>query len=76
MLRSSIFSRRTASVGILAAILNWGLYVPKIGMLLSILSIVPLAIWLILVAWRLFQLGRDGAAEEVVNQKLSPGAAR
>jgi hypothetical protein len=58
MLRSYIFGRVTAYMGILAAILNWGLYVPKIGLLLSILSIVPLAIWLVLVARRLFQLGR------------------
>lgn len=58
MLRRPIFGRVTAYMGILAAILNWGLYVPKIGLLLSILSIVPLAIWLVLVARRLFQLGR------------------
>jgi len=60
MLRSSIFSRLTAYVGILAAILNWGLYVPRIGLFLSILSVVPLANWLILIARRLFQLGRTG----------------
>ena len=35
MLRSYIFGRVTAYMGILAAILNWGLYVPKIGLLLS-----------------------------------------
>ena len=58
MLRSHIFGRVTAYMGILAAILNWGLYMPKIGLFLSILSIVPLAIWLVLVARRLFQLGR------------------
>jgi uncharacterized protein DUF4386 len=75
ILRSSVFSRLTAYVGILAAILNWGLYVPKIGLFLSILSVVPLAIWLILIARRLFQLGQGGS-QEVVNQKLSLGAAR
>src|SRR5215212_891693 len=58
MLRSNIFGRVTAYTGILAAILNWGLYVPGIGVFLSALSVVPLAIWLILVARRLFQLGR------------------
>ena len=62
MLRSNIFGKVTASTGIVAAILNWGLYVPGgIGLILFTLSVVPfLAIWLILVARRLFQLGRSG----------------
>jgi hypothetical protein len=58
MLSSHIFGRVTAYMGILAAILNWGLYVPQIGLFLSILSVVPLAIWNILVARRLFRLSR------------------
>ncbi len=62
MLRSNIFGRVTAYTGIVAAILNWGLYVPGgLGLILGTLSVVPfLAIWLILVARKLFQLGRDG----------------
>src|SRR5215203_6520338 len=60
MLRSSIFGKVTAYVGFLVAILNWGLYVPGIGLFLSILSVFPLAIWLVLVARRLLQLGRSG----------------
>jgi hypothetical protein len=66
-----------AVLGILTALALyiWGLYVPKIGLFLSILSVVPLAIWLILIARRLFQLGQGGS-QEVVNQKLSLGAAR
>jgi hypothetical protein len=59
MLRSQIFSRVTACADILAAILNWGLYVPGIGILLSLLSLVPLVIWNVLIASRLFRLGRD-----------------
>jgi hypothetical protein len=35
MLRSQIFGRITACAGILAAILNWGLYMPGSGILLS-----------------------------------------
>ncbi|HET7271180.1 MAG TPA: DUF4386 family protein [Rubrobacter sp.] len=58
MLRSNAFGRVTSSMGILAAALNWGLYVPGIGLYLSILSIVPLATWNALIARRLFQLGR------------------
>jgi hypothetical protein len=64
MLRSQIFGRVTACVGILAAILNWGLYVPGFGILLSVLSIVPLAIWNVPIASGLFRLGRD-VSEEV-----------
>jgi hypothetical protein len=70
MLRSSIFGRVTAYVGILAAILNWGLYVPGIGVFLSILGVFPFfAIWNILIARRLFQLGRGDSKEEVELQQ-------
>lgn len=64
MLRGHVFGRVTAYVGILAAIFNWGLYVPEIGVLLSVLSVIPfLAIWNLLIARRLFQLGRDYSKE-------------
>jgi hypothetical protein len=61
MLRSNIFGSVTAYTGIVAAILNWGLYVPGgIGYFLFTLSVIPfLAIWLVLVARRLFLLGRS-----------------
>ena len=59
MLRSNIFGRVTAYMGILAAIFNWALYIPTIGLFLSILSVFPfLTIWNVLVARRLFQLGK------------------
>ena len=58
MLRSNIFSKATAYIGILAGIFGFGLYVPKIGIILSIISVMPFyAIWYILIARRLFQLG-------------------
>ncbi|MCX9009690.1 MAG: DUF4386 family protein [Candidatus Methanoperedens sp.] len=59
MLRSTLFSRVTASVGILLGVMS---LVPPtagmIGLLFSLGSLVPLEIWLILIARRLFQLGR------------------
>jgi hypothetical protein len=59
MLRSNIFSKVTAYVGILANVLVFGLYVPTIGIILSTISVFPfLAMWYILIARRLFQLGR------------------
>ena len=57
MLRSRIFGRVTAYTGILAAILNWALYIPTIGNFLSVLFVVPLAIWNIRVARTLLKLG-------------------
>ena len=61
MLQSNIFGRVTAYAGIVAAIFNWGLYVPGgIGLFLGTLSVIPfLAIWLVLVGRRLFLLGRS-----------------
>jgi hypothetical protein len=61
MLQSNIVGRVTAYAGIVAAILNWGLYVPGgIGLFLGTLSVIPfLAIWLVLVGRRLFLLGRS-----------------
>jgi hypothetical protein len=60
MLRSNVFSKATAYMGIIANVLAFGLYVPKIGIILSVISVLPfLTIWFILVARRLFQLGRQ-----------------
>jgi hypothetical protein len=63
MLQSNIFSKATAYVGILGsatAILigpPWPFFEPAIGALLSLISVVVFAIWYILVARSLFQLG-------------------
>jgi hypothetical protein len=62
MLRSNTFSKATASVGIL---MGGVMLVPPtigtIGLLFSLGSLVPLEIWLILIARRLFQLGSGGS---------------
>ena len=57
MLRSTLFSKRTAYVGILMGVMS--LLPPTagtIGLLFSLGSLAPLEIWGILVARRLFQL--------------------
>jgi hypothetical protein len=68
MLRSTLFSKATASVGILMGVV---MLVPPtvgtIGLLFSLGSLVPLEIWLILIARRLFQLG-SGGSRDVANQ--------
>ena len=61
MLQSNIFGRATAYMGLLAGVLGFGIYLPKIGLFLGILSALFLAIWEILIALRLFQLGWGGS---------------
>ncbi len=59
MLQSNIFSKATAYVGIVMGIL---MLVPPtvgtIGLLLSLISLIPTLIWLIPISRRLFQLGQ------------------
>jgi hypothetical protein len=57
MLRSDAFSRATAYVGIVTNIVVFGLYVPAIGVYISMLSVVGYLVWYVLIARRLFQLG-------------------
>ena len=65
MLRSNIFGRVTACMGIAAAVLNWGLYVPgETGFFVFTISLLPLAVWNVLIALRLFQLGRGSRKQE------------
>jgi hypothetical protein len=62
MLRSNTFSKATASVGILmGGVMLVPPTVGTIGLLFSLGSLVPLEIWLILIARRLFQLGSGGS---------------
>jgi hypothetical protein len=56
MLRSDIFSKATAYVGIVSNVVVFGLYVPVIGVYLSMLSVVGYFVWYILIARRLFRL--------------------
>jgi hypothetical protein len=63
MMRSDTFSKATAYVGIVTNIAVFGLYVPEVGVWISMLSVVGYLMWYILIARRLFQLGwgkRDG----------------
>lgn len=70
MLRSNIFSQAAASIGILGgatALLigpPWPFFEPAIGALLSLISVVVFAVWYILVARRLFQLGSGGLRQQ------------
>ena len=61
MLRSQLFSKPTAYLGLIAGIL---MLVPSsagtLGLYFSLASLVPWAIWLVLVALRLFRYGQSG----------------
>jgi hypothetical protein len=59
MLRSNLFSRAAAYLGIAANVIALGLYVPTIGIYISIFSVLFLFIWYILIAQRLLQLARQ-----------------
>ncbi|HTP10039.1 MAG TPA: hypothetical protein VMP08_17405 [Anaerolineae bacterium] len=58
MWRSEVFSRATASMAILANVISLGLYVPVVGLYISIFSVLFLEIFYILVARRFWQMGR------------------
>ena len=58
MLKTNIYSRLTAILGILSNVIALGLYVPRIGIYISLFSVIGLEIWYILITRRLFQLGR------------------
>jgi hypothetical protein len=70
ILRSNIFSKATAYVGILGSATAlligppWPFFEPAIGALLSLVSVVFFAIWYVLIARRLFQLGQGVSKEE------------
>ncbi len=65
MLRSRIFTRLAAYMGILSGAVSFGIYVPKVGVFISILSVVGMQVWYVMVALTLLRLSRGG-----LNQRL------
>lgn len=65
MLRSDIFSKATAYIGIGSSVIGFGLYVPIFGDYIAIFSVVGLEIWYLLIAQRLLKLGRGELDGEV-----------
>jgi hypothetical protein len=57
MLRSGIFSKTTAYLRIGSSVFDFGLFIPGIGLFISLLSVVFLLVFNLLVARRLLQLG-------------------
>ena len=63
MLRGQVYSKQTAYVGLVTNIVVFGLYVPVIGVYISILSVLGYLIWNLMLARRLFQLGQCGPGD-------------
>jgi hypothetical protein len=57
MLRSGVFSRTTAYLRIGSSVFDFGIFIPGIGLFISLLSVLFLLVFNILVARRLLQLG-------------------
>lgn len=58
MLKANLFGRTTAWLRIASSVCDFGLYIPVVGLYISLFSVFFLLAWNILVARRLFQLAR------------------
>jgi hypothetical protein len=58
VLKSKIFSKIAGYAGILVAVIGLGIYVPIIGLFLSIISLIPGVFWYVFVAKSLLQLSK------------------
>ncbi len=61
MLQSRPFSRLTAWLAIAANGIGLGLYIPGVGVYISVFSVLFLEVWYVLIALQLRRLGRDTA---------------
>src|SRR5271157_2923776 len=59
MLRSNVYDKSTAYVGILTNVVVCGFFIPVFGKFLLFLSLPGYMIWYFLLAKRFFQMGRD-----------------
>jgi len=59
MLRSDVYSKATAYIGIVSNIAVCSFFIPVVGIFLLFLSVIGYAIWYFLLARRFFQLGKS-----------------
>lgn len=71
MLQSAVFSRSTAYLRMASSLLDFGIYMPGIGLYLSLFSVVFLMIFNIMVARRLFQLSSGRSQEKPITRLLA-----
>ena len=58
MLRSQIFSKAAGCVGIVAGVVGIGMYVPKVGVFISILSVVGMQVSYVMIALKLLRFSK------------------
>jgi hypothetical protein len=58
MTRSRIFSKAAGYVGIVSGVVGLGMYVPKVGIYISLLSVVGMQAWYVMIALTLLHLSR------------------
>jgi hypothetical protein len=77
MLQGGSFGKPTAYAAILANAVGLGLYVPAVGVYIAVFSVLFLEVWYVLVARRLFQLGRGSppAPEAALTHSQGGGTA-
>ena len=61
MLRTNLFNKATAYLGLVANLIALGLYVPTVGIYISVFSVLFLWIWDLLIALRLLQFGNPSS---------------
>ena len=71
MLQSGVFGKVTGWMAILANAVGFGLYVPVIGVYISVFSVFFLEVWYVLIARTFFQLGSGVAKERAISQVSS-----
>lgn len=69
ILRSRVFSRATAYIRIGSGILDFGIFIPAIGLFISILSVLLLLAFHVLVGRRLLQLSSRGSESSLKSEK-------
>jgi hypothetical protein len=72
MLQSNIFGKAFAFVRIASSICDFGLYIPVIGIYISMLSVLFLFVWNIMIARRLWQLAKARPEENVYKFDKGP----
>jgi hypothetical protein len=58
MLKDNVFGKKTGIAGILLAVVGLGLYVPVVGLILSLVSLIPGTAWYLLVAKSLYKTSK------------------
>ena len=67
MLHNRSFSKAAAYLGIVSNVIAFGLYIPVIGVYVSIFSVVILWFWYLLIALDLIKLGKKSSTSVQLN---------